>query len=78
MRKLTTDEFIKKAQIKHGAIFSYDAVSYVNAHTPVSVKCQIHSYFQQTPTNHLAIPYWKQADAEKILHNFLLENHYAF
>jgi Zn finger protein HypA/HybF involved in hydrogenase expression len=52
-KKLTTEEFIKKAQLIHGDQYDYTLVRYVNARTKVSVICPIHGKFEQTPSSHL-------------------------
>ena len=51
--KLTTQEFINKARLKHGDKFSYDKVNYVNSETKVIITCRVHGDFLQKPGNHL-------------------------
>lgn len=53
--KLTTSEFIKKAQSVHGNKYDYGLVHYVNAHTKVTIICPPHGQFVQEPTNHIHI-----------------------
>ena len=53
MKKLTTEEFIKKARKIHGNKYDYSKVIYVNNRTKVCIICPIHGEFWQTPTNHL-------------------------
>jgi hypothetical protein len=45
MRKLTTEEFIKKAQEVHGDWYDYSKVEYVNNHTKVCIICKEHGEF---------------------------------
>ena len=54
-RKLTTEEWIKKAKIKHGDKYDYTEVKYVNNRTKVNIKCKVddHGTFPQIPSNHL-------------------------
>jgi ribosomal protein S8E len=57
-QRLTTDEFIKKAQQKHKndngePIYMYKNTQYINAHTQVEIICNIHGTFKQIPCNHL-------------------------
>ena len=52
-RKLTRDEFIRRARIVHNDKYAYDKVVYVNNATPVVITCQIHGDFEQIPCNHL-------------------------
>ena len=53
-KKMTKDEFIAKAEAAHGkGTYSYDNVEYKNNLTSVSIVCQEHGVFKQTPTTHL-------------------------
>ena len=52
-RKLTTEEFIKKAKEVHGDKYDYSKVEYKNDKTPVTIICPIHGEFKQRPANHL-------------------------
>ena len=51
---IKTKEFIKKAIGCHGYAYSYERVNYTNAKVKIEIKCLIHGYFFQTPTNHLS------------------------
>lgn len=53
MAKLTTKEFIKKAQEVHGDRYDYSKVEYVNNQTPVEIVCHKHGNFWQSPHVHL-------------------------
>lgn len=53
MKRLTTEEFIKKAKEVHGDKYDYSKVEYVNAKLKVCIICPIHGEFWQTPSNHL-------------------------
>ena len=50
--KLTTAEFIQKAQAKHKHLYDYSKTKYVNTKTKVIITCPIHGDFEQTPMNH--------------------------
>ena len=53
-RKLTTEEFIEKAEKVHGEKYNYSLVDYVNAKTKVKIICKAHkTIFEQTPNKHL-------------------------
>ena len=52
-KKLTTEEFIKKAKEKFSNIYDYSLVNYKNYYTPVKIICNIHGEFMQTPNIHL-------------------------
>jgi hypothetical protein len=48
-----TQEFIKKAIVKHGDKYNYSKVKYVNNTTKVIIICKEHGDFEQQPNNHL-------------------------
>jgi hypothetical protein len=52
-QKLTTEDFIIKAHKKHGDLFDYSSVEYVNAHVKVKIICTVHGVFEQIPNSHL-------------------------
>ena len=50
----TTSQFVGEAQAKHGELYDYSEVEYVNYHTPVQIKCRrCGVVFLQSPANHL-------------------------
>lgn len=53
MKKLTTEEFIKRSIAVHGNVLSYKNTKYVNAKTKVIITCPIHGDFEQLPNGHL-------------------------
>lgn len=52
-RKVTREEFIKRAREIHGDEYDYTQVVYKKQHTPVTITCTKHGPFQMTPVNHL-------------------------
>ncbi len=50
---LTKEQFIKKAIKKHGEIYNYEKSNYINAHKKIQIKCSVHGYFKQTPSDHI-------------------------
>ena len=52
MQKLTTDEFIKRSDIKHNNKYDYSKSIYTGIHNPVTIICPEHGEFEQTPNNH--------------------------
>ena len=54
MRRLTNEEFSKRARKKHGGMYGYSKVNYVNTCTKVIIICPEHGEFLQTPTKHLS------------------------
>jgi hypothetical protein len=51
--KYTTGEWIVEARKKHGNIYDYSSVVYVDAQTKVLIICRKHGAFSQTPNSHL-------------------------
>lgn len=52
-RKLTTEEFIRKANAVHDMFYVYDLVDYRNNSTKIKIICPHHGVFIQTPRDHL-------------------------
>jgi len=52
MSRLTTEEFISRANKVHGDIYDYGEVKYVNAATKVTIGCKKHGNFTQRPGDH--------------------------
>lgn len=53
MHRLTTDEFIKKAEEMHGNRYDYSKVIYVDTASKIILICRKHGEFEQRPHNHL-------------------------
>lgn len=52
--KPTIEEFIKRAKKVHGNKYNYSLVEYKNSHSHVSIICEKHGVFRQSPTNHIS------------------------
>jgi len=52
-KRLTTKEFIEKAQAKHGLTYDYSLTEYVLSNEKVTIICKIHGPFMQKPNSHL-------------------------
>ena len=52
-RRLTQEEFIRRAREKHGDKYDYSKVHYVNSQTPVTIACPVHGDFEQTAGCHI-------------------------
>lgn len=52
-KRLTTEEFTKKAKEVHGDKYDYSKVEYVNNKTKVCIICPKHGEFWQTPEHHI-------------------------
>ena len=53
VKKITTEEFIKRAKEVHGNKYDYSKVEYINNKIKVCIICPIHGEFWQMPINHL-------------------------
>lgn len=51
-RKLTTEEFIKRAKQVHGNKYDYSKSIYVNGRTKITISCKIHGAYEQYPLAH--------------------------
>lgn len=51
--KLTQEQFINKANVKHNNYYDYSLVNYVKANIKVKIICPKHGIFEQQPNNHL-------------------------
>ena len=51
-RKLTKEEFIKRAIDKHGSFYNYDKVVYINSSKKVTITCPLHGDFEQFANDH--------------------------
>lgn len=52
-KRLTNEEFVDRAKIKHGGLYNYSNVEYVNMFTKVKIICSKHGEFLQRPHRHL-------------------------
>ena len=48
-----TQDFIDKANKKHGFRYDYTRTDYVRSSAPVVIGCGVHGFFEQMPRNHL-------------------------
>lgn len=51
--RLSTDDFLSRAQAVHGNRYGYGGVSVVDSKHKVVIKCYVHGEFRQSPTDHL-------------------------
>ena len=70
-KKLTTDEFIKKAKIIHNNFFSYEKTIYINSNEKIIVTCPIHGDFEVKANNHLNGVNCKQCQRDGITHDII-------
>ena len=53
-KKLTQQQFIEKAKLKHGNKYDYSLVEYINCSDKVNIKCNTcFTIFQQSPDKHM-------------------------
>ena len=53
MRKLTTEEFIRRVIKVHKNRYGYSKVNYFNSRIKITIICSEHGEFEQTPSSHL-------------------------
>jgi len=52
-KRMSTEEFIKKATLKHDGFYLYDKSQYFNSRTKLIITCPIHGDFEQQAGGHL-------------------------
>lgn len=68
LQRSTLDEFITKAERKHGYKYDYSSVDYQGSTKKVKIKCPKHGYFFQTPAAHMRSGCGKCGNELKIPH----------
>ena len=53
-KRITTEEFIKRAKEKHGDTYKYEKTNYIESTKKVVIECSIHGQFKQIASAHLA------------------------
>ncbi len=53
MKKLSTEEFIKRAKEAHGDKYDYSITNYINRRTKIKYTCPVHGVQEQLPENHI-------------------------
>ena len=75
--RLTTEEFISKANEVHNYKYDYRWVEYNGARSKVKIICKEHGEFRQTPDNHLngkGCPKCNSSKGELIIEKYLIKN----
>lgn len=52
-KKITQEEFIRRAREIHGDKYDYSKAEYINSTTKVCIICPVHGEFWQRPVNHI-------------------------
>ena len=52
-KKLTKEEFISKANIKHNRVYDYSLVEYKDSYSKIKIVCPFHGVFEQEANSHL-------------------------
>jgi very-short-patch-repair endonuclease len=80
-RKITFEEFIKRARKIHGNKYDYSKAEYENVTTPIIIICPKHKPFKQTPENHMqgqGCPSCNESKGEMKIRIFLTSNNIEF
>jgi hypothetical protein len=51
-KRLTQEEYVKKANSVHSEFYTYDKTIYTNAHSKITITCPVHGDFTQQACNH--------------------------
>jgi len=76
-RRISSEEFVRKSMEKHGDVYNYSDVKYINAHKKVIIICTYHGEFLQNPHNHLlgkGCPQCRVSKGERKIIQFLSNN----
>lgn len=81
-KRMSFEEFVKKAQGVHGDKYDYSQVNYVNSKTKVKIICPIHGEFEQAPEKHwlgrgcplCGKEKWKETNIKKYGNPYPLQN----
>ena len=80
-KRLTNEEFIKKAKLVHEDKYDYSKVNYINTSTKVCIICPEHGEFWQTPNSHLfgaGCPTCPESNMEGEVRHLLIANNIVF
>lgn len=75
-RRMTTEQFIRKARKVHGDLYDYSEVEYKTYFDNVYIRCPKHGRFEQIPSNHIhktmkcGCPTCKSSKGEKTLFDY--------
>ena len=64
-RKMTTDDFVRKAKLVHGESDDFSEVDYANAYTKITLICHKHGRYSIAPTNYLSGQRCRECAKEK-------------
>lgn len=67
MKRLTGEDFIKRANNVHGDEYDYSLVNYVNCRSNVNIICKKHGIFSQNPRHHVE----KKSNCPKCINEML-------
>jgi hypothetical protein len=79
--KLTTQQFIDKANAMHNNKYDYSMINYKNNKTKIKIICLEHGEFEQTPNRHLGgdnCPICKESRGEKDIAEWLEQRNIIF
>lgn len=74
MRKITTEDFIARAQLTHKYKYSYENSVYYRSDLKLKINCKIHGEFEQIAANHLdGSGCWRCSSSKKSHEDFVAE-----
>ena len=53
MKKLTTQNYIYKANLAHGNLYNYNNTNYTTSHDKIEIECKKHGRFKIAANDHL-------------------------
>jgi len=80
-RRLTTEEFIKRANKIHNFTYDYSKSNYKGRIYKIIIKCKLHGIFYQEPNSHLkgsGCPKCKKSKGEMAIENYLSSKKFLY
>ena len=81
-KRMSTEEFIKRAKYIHGNKYDYSKVNYKNLESKITIICPEHGKFDYRADSHLfqesGCPKCNQSKGEKIIENYLIKNNIEY
>jgi len=79
--RLSIDDFITNANIKHNKKYDYSLVDFVTTKSKIKIICPIHGVFEQLANSHsqgYGCPKCKRSKGEEIIEEFFKSNHIEY
>lgn len=79
--RLDTEEYKRRAIARHGDLYDYSELDYIDSESEVKIRCKKHGFFKQIARNHLfgqGCPVCKSSKLELEIRQFLIDSDIEF